>query len=374
MDRYQLLPALAADDYERLKADIAERGVMVAVEFDEGGNVLDGHHRKKIAEELGIEYPKVVRTGLAEYEKRLHAARLNLARRHLTDGQKTILGEKIEDDVAEAAHARQLATLKRGTSAPDPSVKSFTDGKLRRATDEVARTVGLGTGQTYTNHKKTLAKVRELAPELEPKLESGELTMKEAAREVRQAVKSDRVAQIAAAPVAVLAADETFPVILADPPWRYDTTETGSRQIENHYPTMTVADMGDIHVPAADDAVLFCWATSPKLQDCFELLEAWGFTYRTCMVWVKDRIGMGYYARQQHELLLIATRGSLPVPDPADRPSSVFHGRREEHSAKPAIVHELIETMYPHYRWCELFARTQREGWAAWGNQAGDAA
>jgi N6-adenosine-specific RNA methylase IME4 len=132
--------------------------------------------------------------------------------------------------------------------------------------------------------------------------------------------------------------------------------------------------MADVHVPADDNAVLFCWATSPKLQDCFELLEAWGFTYRTCMVWVKDRIGMGYYARQQHELLLIATRGSLPVPDPADRPSSVFHGRREEHSVKPAIAHELIETMYPHYRRCELFARAPREGWAAWGNQAGDAA
>jgi N6-adenosine-specific RNA methylase IME4 len=78
---------------------------------------------------------------------------------------------------------------------------------------------------------------------------------------------------------------------------------------------------------------------------------------------------MGYYARQQHELLLIAKRGDVPAPAPQDRPSSVINWPREEHSAKPVLVHEVIERMYPTLAKVELFARHQRQGWACWGNQ-----
>jgi N6-adenosine-specific RNA methylase IME4 len=88
------------------------------------------------------------------------------------------------------------------------------------------------------------------------------------------------------------------------------------------------------------------------------------------MVWVKDKIGMGYYARQQHELLLIGKRGNLPVPDPEDRPSSVFYERRGVHSAKPEVLYEVIEDMYPTFDRVELFARRSRDGWASWGNEA----
>jgi len=118
-----------------------------------------------------------------------------------------------------------------------------------------------------------------------------------------------------------------------------------------------------------DDAILFLWATSPKLAEAMRVIDAWGFTYRTCMVWVKDRIGMGYYARQRHELLLIATRGRAPTPAPADRPDSVIEAPRTKHSAKPPIVHDMIERMYPRVKLGELFARTKRDGWLCWGNE-----
>ena len=86
---YQVMPDLTVDEYAELKSDIAERGVMVPVEFDEAGNVLDGHHRLKICEELGItEYPKVIRAGMTEQEKRTHARKLNMARRQLTATQR----------------------------------------------------------------------------------------------------------------------------------------------------------------------------------------------------------------------------------------------------------------------------------------------
>ena len=88
------------------------------------------------------------------------------------------------------------------------------------------------------------------------------------------------------------------------------------------------------------------------------------------MVWVKDRIGMGYYARQRHELLLIGRRGDLPVPEPADRPDSVVEAPLGRHSEKPTEVADLIRRMYPHLPRVELFARTSRDGWDAWGNEA----
>jgi N6-adenosine-specific RNA methylase IME4 len=161
-----------------------------------------------------------------------------------------------------------------------------------------------------------------------------------------------------------------YSVLYADPPWRYDDVKTASRAVENQYPTMSLPDIEAMEVPAADDAVLFLWATSPKLAEAMSVLDAWHFSYRTCAVWVKDRIGMGYYFRQRHELLLVAKRGKMAAPAEAGRPDSVIEAPRAKHSAKPALVYELIERMYPGEERLELFARAPRPGWTSWGNEA----
>lgn len=163
-----------------------------------------------------------------------------------------------------------------------------------------------------------------------------------------------------------------YRLLYADPPWRYEHVETESRAIENQYPTMDLDAICALTVPAADDAVLYLWATSPKLEEAMRVIDAWGFTYRTCAVWDKELIGMGYYFRQQHELLLVAARGALPVPEPSVRPSSVIRVKRGPHSEKPAIVYELLEAMYPTFTATdriELFSRTARPGWATWSNE-----
>ncbi len=162
-----------------------------------------------------------------------------------------------------------------------------------------------------------------------------------------------------------------YPIIYADPPWQYEHSKTDNRKIENQYPTMSLDEICEMKVGelATPDAVLFMWATSPKLEEALRVISSWGFTYRTNMVWIKDRIGMGYYARQQHELLLIATRGSVPVPEPENRVSSVLHSPRLEHSKKPEQYYETIERMYPEYKKIELFSRNQYDGWESWGNQ-----
>lgn len=163
----------------------------------------------------------------------------------------------------------------------------------------------------------------------------------------------------------------TFNVLYADPPWRYDFAQSDSRKIENQYPTMEVDDICSLGISAkaADDSVLFLWATSPKLVEAMKVIEAWGFTYTTCMVWHKDKIGMGYYARQQHELLLIAICGRPDVPAAEARPPSVIQADRTEHSKKPDVFYEVIEAMYPKAKKLELFCRSPRKGWSAWGNE-----
>lgn len=166
--KYQLLPPLSQEEYERLKADIQLRGIMVPVEIDEDGNILDGHNRAQIANQLGIDYPIVTRTGLPEHEKRLHAVTLNLARRHLTDGQKTLVGRTIEPDIAERARLRMAAGgAKAAPGRPiGKGMENFPDLIQQTTTrDEVAAEVGIGTGRTYENHKRVIEQAEELAEE-----------------------------------------------------------------------------------------------------------------------------------------------------------------------------------------------------------------
>lgn len=165
---------------------------------------------------------------------------------------------------------------------------------------------------------------------------------------------------------------DTYSVIYADPPWRYEHSKTENRDIENQYPTMSLDEICNLPVDqiAAPDCVLFLWATSPKLAESMDVLKAWGFEYRTCAVWDKEAIGMGYYFRQQHELLLVAIKGSPGTPEPRNRPSSVMRSRRSTHSQKPEQVYEMLSAMYPNARRIELFARQRRNGWESWGNQA----
>lgn len=165
-----------------------------------------------------------------------------------------------------------------------------------------------------------------------------------------------------------------YGVILADPPWRFEPRSriTGmDRAADNHYATMTTDEIKALLIPAAQDCVLFLCATAPMLPHALEVMTAWGFTYRTHVVWVKDRIGTGYWVRNQHELLLIGVRGEVPAPAPGDQPVSVTFAPVTRHSSKPATFVEMIERMFPNVPRIELFARGRRLGWDVWGNEAG---
>jgi N6-adenosine-specific RNA methylase IME4 len=161
-----------------------------------------------------------------------------------------------------------------------------------------------------------------------------------------------------------------FDIIYADPPWRYDFSKTDSRAIENNYPTMELKDICKLKIPSGDNSVLLLWATAPKLLEAFEVVKGWGFEYKTNLVWVKDKIGMGYYVRGRHELLLIAVKGKPKLPATMNRQDSVIFGTRGEHSEKPHSVYDFIESSYPECKYIEIFARNKHsDKWSVWGNQ-----
>ena len=171
-----------------------------------------------------------------------------------------------------------------------------------------------------------------------------------------------------------------YSIILADPPWDYagQRQHSGAGGSESggaivHYPTMTVDQMIDTIHPiewAEPDCLLFMWATWPHLDQAIRLGTAWGFSYvHTPFVWVKDRVNPGYYTMTQTEPVLCFKRGRIPQPRGTRNERQVVQAPRGPHSAKPAEVQERIERMWPTQRRLEMFARTVRPGWTAWGNE-----
>jgi N6-adenosine-specific RNA methylase IME4 len=208
------------------------------------------------------------------------------------------------------------------------------------------------------------------AGDIKPELEGG--TVSGWRKKVRRVV---RERQLTAKTIAVAAelGRKVYGVIYADPPWRFEpySRETGmDRAADNHYQTMPIEAIKRLQAPAAGDCVLFLWATAPMLVEALDVMRAWGFTYKSQFVWVKHKAGTGYWARNRHELLLIGTRGDIPAPSPEKRYDSVIEARAGRHSAKPFLVHEMIEDMFPLLPRVEMFARATHTGWDAWGNEA----
>jgi N6-adenosine-specific RNA methylase IME4 len=165
--------------------------------------------------------------------------------------------------------------------------------------------------------------------------------------------------------------DRRFGVIYADPPWSFETwSENGKdRSAENHYACspLTAIMKLDVQSIAAKDCVLFMWATAPMLCEALAVMDYWRFTYKSHMIWLKDRIGTGYWFRNVHELLLVGVRGDIPAPAMGTQAPSVIDVLRGAHSEKPEYFHLIIEEYFPNLPKIELFANVWRPGWTTWG-------
>jgi len=173
-----------------------------------------------------------------------------------------------------------------------------------------------------------------------------------------------------------------FATILVDPPWQF-TNKTGKVAPEHkrlsRYGTMTLDAIKALPVGeiATTPAHLYLWCPNAMLPEALAVMQAWGFTYKSNLVWHKvrkdggsDGRGVGFYFRNVTELILFGVRGkNARTLAPGRRQVNLLATRKREHSRKPDEQYEIIEACSPG-PYLELFARGMRKGWAAWGNQA----
>ena len=327
----------------------------------------------------------------------------NLNRRHLNESQRAMVAAKLE--TLRHGGARGEGALAAEADLPGIVAGGGQDANLHlEAPPAIDRKSAADALHVSPRSVASAAKVRDHgAPELQHAVEAGQVAVSAAAdiaglpvedqreivargesqilkaakeinaskRERRRAERFSAIADIARAS-APLPKDRKYPVIYADPPWRFDSG-FGDRSIENHYPTMSVDEICALPVRdlAHDDAVLFMWVTVPHLESAFMVLRAWGFAYKSSAMWDKEESGTGYWFFNQHEILIVATRGAFPAPEGVVKARSVYRERKGKHSAKPDYYYGLIERMTPGLPRVELFSRGSPPGWDAWGNQAG---
>ena len=167
-----------------------------------------------------------------------------------------------------------------------------------------------------------------------------------------------------------------YKIIYADPPWQYKDKGCGS-SAESKYPTIDIEKLKSLNVSSIceKDCVLFLWATFPMIQEAFEVIKAWGFTYKTLgFLWIKQSstrqkfaYGLGRWTRSNAEPCFLAVKGN---PKPIDHSiSQLVVQPNIKHSTKPFIIREKIVQLIGDVPRIELFARQKVEGWDCWGNE-----
>jgi N6-adenosine-specific RNA methylase IME4 len=422
----KLIPPLSAEERAQLESNIIEDGCRdpLTVWLEEG-LLLDGHNRTEICAECGVQY-EVVYVSLPSRQDAINWIINNqLGRRNLNPTQASDLRgrryntgklDRAQNLVQNSPNGKNYHSDREGTTAQklasEYGVSEKTirnDGKFAEAVDVIDEALGEEAYNLARSGKITKQDVVDAAawfeensgiaevfepvddyeeeapvveevvqpfvPATEKEILAAAKKIREKKTEKRREERKAKNAAMCAEPPPLTDLPSRFDLIYADPPWQYDFNQTDSRVVENHYPTMQLKDIcklpvADITIP---NAVLFLWATFPKLEEALQVVNAWGFKYRTAIVWDKVKMGQGTYTRQQTELLLIAIKGEMYSPErdyAGNFRSLVSIERSQNHSEKPKEFYGIIEGLYPDCTRVELFARNQRDGWHAWGNQA----
>ncbi|MGB9023184.1 MAG: MT-A70 family methyltransferase [Candidatus Bathyarchaeia archaeon] len=351
----KLVPHTSKQEYEALQTSVCKEGCRDRlVVWKVKRILLDGHSRYEICQKYGIPFRIVEKEFESRDEAKLWIIENQSARRNLTDYGRCLLALAKESILRNQSRERQRQGGRcKVRQNPDSAV-------------DVKRLVAKEAGVSHDTIAKVKLILEKGTEEEKAQLSTpgSKLSIYSVYRRIRQDEMKTETPPFP---------EGRFAVVYADPPWSFRFTESPSRAIQNHYATMSLEALKNLPVRdiAKEDCVLLMWAPAPLLKQAIELVEAWGFSYCTGAIWDKERIGMGYYFRQQHEHLLVATKGSPPSPLPADRPASVLRAPRGRHSEKPSQCYELIEKMYPRFRKIELFARPTkpRPGWRYWGNE-----
>ena len=367
-------------DIAGLAASSADVGLLHPVVITSDNTLIAGARRLEAARSIGWADVPVTVVDLAEIMKGEFAE--NTQRKQFTPSEMVAIAAVIEPLEREQARAREGAGHNQHT---EPSEK-FSKGSSGRALDKVATVAGIS--------RPTLVKARAVveAAEAEPeRFRALVETMDETGRADRafkqlqilrhQQEHSGRAEQGCTVDdlVTLAASGKRFSVIYADPPWPWRTWsglgKIGSAP-DNHYGTSPIDEIKALPVAplAADDCVLLIWGTWPTLPDVLDVIEAWGFTYKTeAFVWIKQNAngeglatGMGYWTRSNSEFVLLATKGSPKRI--AEDVHQVIAAPVGEHSAKPEEARRRIERLLAG-PYLELYGRNPVDGWTVWGNE-----
>ena len=387
-----LIPPLSAYELSQLEANIVSDGCRdPLVVWGIAEVLVDGHNRYEICTRLGIEFKTVELDFYDSDDAKLWIIKNQLGRRNLPKlDAATLLTELRAIEARRAKERKQKGRPVAGehqVNLPDDT------GQTR---DRVAAMIDVS-GSTL----ESLDKINESGtPELKHAVRTNKISAdlgsqianespeeqlsllglgekkviikavkekKKQARDKKRKEHAEKVELAAAGSVDKI--EGPFDLILADPPWQYDHQESENRAIENHYATAGVDEIVK-HIPqSSDDSILLLWATAPKLSEALEVLAAWGFSYKTHAIWDKQKVGMGYWFRGQHELLLVGVKGNPGATPECERRSSIFSESRGKHSKKPECVYEWIESAFPDKKKLEMYCRSPRSGWASWGNE-----
>jgi N6-adenosine-specific RNA methylase IME4 len=373
-----VFPLIEGDEFEALVADIAAHGQRQKIVMLDG-KILDGRNRYRacLAAKVKPRFEPYAGSDPVGF-----VVSCNLRRRHLDSSQRAIAAAKLAT-LVRGRRGKGVAGLSAAQAAEllNVSTRSVGAATVVRNKGAAELRAEVEAGRLPVSVAATLAELpadrqAEVVAQGEREIIAAAKAIRARKSEARRQERVGRIREIAQGGAPLTSVAEKFPVIYADPPWRYEFPKMGDtdRSIENHYPTMSLDEIcalpvGDLATP---DAVLFLWITVPLTYHVWPRVgEAWGgFEFRSEICWDKVRTATGWWTRNRHEKLLIATRGKMPLPARADVPESLFARERGEHSAKPDLFYPLIEKMYPDLPRIELFARQTRLGWSAWGNQA----
>lgn len=373
-----LFPLIEGEDFDRFVEGFRADGTLHDKIVLLDGQILDGRNRYRACRATGIT------PHFEQYNANIHGDPLtyviskNLHRRHLNESQRAMVAANLatmrQGERTDLEPSANLPKVDQATAADKLNVseRSLRSAKKVReeAEPELVQAVEQGIVPVSLAEKAIdlpAEKQREIVDRVkrgDPSGAKGEI--KKHAREARERDLGEKQRALPA---------KRYGVILADPEWRFEvySRETGmDRAADNHYPTSDLEliksrPVGEI---AADDCVLFLWATVPMLPQALTVLAAWGFEYRSHVAWLKDRIGTGYWFRNQHELLLVGVRGNIPAPAAGTQFNSALAFAAGAHSEKPPFAYEIAEVYFPNLPKIELNARRARPGWDAWGLEA----
>lgn len=359
-------PEIVGEEFTALVEDIRANGLLNPIIIDEKNVLLDGRNRLRAWVELGNPATTI--------KRHIHPGdpldlivSSNIRRRHLTDTQLATLAFDLLPQYEARAEERQNKQGREvGRGRPSQKLEAPGPQAMQRApqaTDEAAAAAGTS-GRTVRRVKR----VADEAPDLVEPMRKGELTAKEAERIVRRRKTTKKAEDLRAEPMPL--PPDKYAVIELDPPWSYEEQKLaapGNRNAEDKYPTMTLAEIRNlpVNVLAAENCHLYLWTTANHIRHGWSLLEAWGFTYKSLLIWHKPHMGLGHYYRNQAEFVLFAVKGTLPLLR-HDMPNVFTWEVERTHSKKPDGFYEMVEECSPSPR-VRLFARSQREGWTSWG-------